>query len=263
MFYLKQKILFLSGLLLILLFTMLVISIVFVGQSWWIYVLIYAVLIYLWYKPLLVIYHSTVARHMLKEMNYTGVSAEYNKIAQLRKNEGYGDYAQGIAHYYQKQWIHAKQALQKALDKGITTQKKSMEPLAKIILMTTFIELGELNKVKRIIAELDEDIQKKGKIPPKLYSVYYPIKAEWQYHQGMHTEAIQSFATAYEYQPELIGEEAYYYAKLLIEDQQFEHAQSILDDLLLKDNRWKFFRISEADAVKLKQEANRATDGGL
>jgi tetratricopeptide (TPR) repeat protein len=244
------EIIFLLALFLLILVVALIIFVLFAGPSLWVYACIFVLLFFLWYKPLLVLYHSFKAGHMLKQMDFEGVSAQYNKMAELKQKEGFGDYARGLAHYYRKNWIQARKSLEKALERGIKTQHKTIEPLTKIILMTTYMELGQMRLAKETMDDIDEHYLQGKKLPSKLQGVYHPLKGEWFYHNGNVDAALDCFEKGYASFPDLIGEEAYYYARLLAERQQKDEAQRILRPLT-DHQRWKFFRISPEKAEAL------------
>lgn len=203
---------------------------------------------------MLVLYHSLKAGHMLKKKEYNAVSEEYKKIASLKKNEGYGDYALGLAYYYQRNFSKAKEAFENALERGIKTQKRSMTPLVKIALITTNIELKKWKNAQQQIEELEQDMEKGKKLPVKLHAIFYPIKGEFLYYHKQEERALRAFELGYLRYPELMGEEGFYYAKLLLNRQKNEEAKMILTKLLNQENRWKFFRIREEEAQQLLQE---------
>jgi tetratricopeptide (TPR) repeat protein len=231
-----------------------VFSVIFTATSIWTYVLIYLLLLYIWYKPTLVLYHSLKAGHMLKKKDYLAVGKEYHKIADLKKNEGYGDYANGLAYYYQKKFPQAKDSFEKALERGIKTQKKSIEPLTKMALTATYIELKKWKKAEEYIEDMEKGLESRNKIPPKLLAIFYPIKGEFLYHQGQEEDALRAFELGYAKYPELMGEEAYYYAKLLVHRNKYDEAKQILQKLLSQDQQWKFFRIKEEAAIQLLKQ---------
>lgn len=191
---------------------------------------------------------------MLKKRDYDAVSEEYRKISSLKKNEGYGDYASGLAYYYQKNYSKAREAFEAALERGIKTQKKSMEPLVKIALITTNIELKKWKNAQEQIEELEMGMEKGKKLPVKLHAIFYPIKGEFLYHHNEEENAFFAYELGYARYPELMGEEAYYYAKLLIARKKNEDAKRILLKLLSPEHSWKFFRIEEEEAQKLLEE---------
>jgi hypothetical protein len=78
------EIIFLLALFLLILVVALMIFVLFAGPSLWVYACIFVLLFFLWYKPLLVLYHSFKAGHMLKQMDFEGVSAQYNKMTELK-----------------------------------------------------------------------------------------------------------------------------------------------------------------------------------
>lgn len=203
---------------------------------------------------MLVLYHSVKAGHMLKKKDYRGVSSHYEQIAQLKKNEGYGDYAEGLAYYYQKNWNQAREAFESGLERGIKYQKKSMEPLTKMALITTYMQLNKWNKAGQLLEQIENDMDQGKKIPAKLHAVFNPIKGEFLYHKQLVESALSAFRLGYARYPELMGEEAYYYAKLLAGKNQVEEAKAILDQLLNDENDWKFFRISVEDVKNLWNE---------
>ncbi len=188
---------------------------------------------------------------MLKHRDYEAVAYEYNKIAPLKKNEGYADYAYGLGYYYQKKFQSAKQAFERALEKGIRTQKKTMEPLVKIALITTNVELRKWNEAKKWIDDLEKEMEKGKKLNPKLLSIYYPIKGEYFYHLQRYQEAKRAFDLAYIRYPDLVGEEAYYYAHLLHKEGEDKKAKEILRKLLQEKHAWKFFRVPKQKAIDL------------
>lgn len=203
---------------------------------------------------MLVLYHSLKAGHMLKKKEYDAVSEEYRKISKIKNNEGYGDYALGLAYYYQKNFSKAREAFETALERGIKTQKKSMEPLVKIALITTNIELKQWKNAQQQIEDIEKDMEKGKKLPVKLHAIFYPIKGEFLYYHKEEESALRAFELGYLRFPELMGEEAFYYAKLLITRQKNEKAKEILSKLLRQEHRWKFFRIKEEEAQQLLEE---------
>lgn len=250
----KITIVFLALIFLLIFFLTIFITILFASPAWWVYLFIYAGLFLFWYKPVLVFYHSYRAEHLLKAREYEGVSQEYEKIAHIKKNEGYGDFATGMAHYYRKHWQHAEQSLNEALDRGIKTQKKSFEPLARLILFALAMEKGHHDRAEQLYEQLQEPMLKKNKPSPKLKALYGALKGEWLYRQGHEQEALEIFEETYENDRDVLGDEAYYYAKLLIKKGLNEQAESILTQLLEEDQRWKLFRVSYGQVKKLKQQ---------
>jgi tetratricopeptide (TPR) repeat protein len=238
------------------LFVAFIFSVIFTTTSPWTYVVIYLLLFYIWYKPTLVLYHSIKAGHMLKKKEYSGVSKEYQKIAELKKNEGYGDYANGLAYYYQKNFSQAKDFFEKALERGIRTQKKAIEPLTKMALVATYMELKKWRKAQEYIEEIEHNMESGKKLSPKLLAIFYPIKGEFLYHQKQEESALRAFQLGYTRYPELMGEESYYYAKLLIQRQKYDEAKDILQKLLSPSQKWKFFRVKEEEAMQLLKQVS-------
>jgi tetratricopeptide (TPR) repeat protein len=236
------------------LFVAFIFSVIFTTTSPWTYVVIYLLLFYIWYKPTLVLYHSIKAGHMLKKKDFIGVSNEYQKIAVLRKKEGYGDYANGLAYYYQKNYSLAKDSFEKALERGIKTQKKAIEPLTKMALVATNMELKKWKKAQEYIEDIEHNMESGKKVSPKLLAIFYPLKGEFLYHQKQEESALRAFQLGYTRYPELIGEESYYYAKLLIQRQKYDQARNILQKLLSPGQTWKFFRVKEEEAIQLLKQ---------
>lgn len=250
----KDKLMLLAAVLIIIIFVAFVLTVLIGTAAWWLYALIYALLFYIWYKPVLVFYHSWRSGHMLKRRDFSGVSQAYFQIARLKKNEGYGDYAEGLAYYYERNWAKARESLEEALNRGIRTQKKIIEPLTKMILIATLIELKQWSKAKTIIDSLDDKLKERSSLPPKLQVIYFPLKGEWLFHQEHYAEALEIFEKSYVRYPDLMGEEAYYYAVLLQQNHRTEEAITVLQTLLQQNNRWKFFRINAKKAEKLLEE---------
>ncbi|GGK12042.1 hypothetical protein GCM10010965_01310 [Caldalkalibacillus thermarum] len=180
----KRTVIFILALIIMVLFVSVVLVVLFSGASLWLYALIYLVLIFLWYKPALVFYHSFRAGHMLKQGDLKGVSLSYQHIARLKRHEGYGDYAQGLACYYQRDWHQAKAAFEKALERGIKTQPKTTEPLTKMALMAVNMQLGKQREAKRWMVDIEEQLAEGRRLSSKLLALFYALKGEWLYHQG-------------------------------------------------------------------------------
>jgi tetratricopeptide (TPR) repeat protein len=224
----------------------------FTSQSLFWYSLFYFLLLVIWYKPVLVLYHSLRAGHMLKKKKYTQVSEHYFKIAQIKKKEGYGDYAKGLAYYYQKDFKEARSSLESALAKGIRSQKKSSVPITKLALLTVYMELKKWHSASQLLQELEADVSNKKKVfPNKLLAIFLPIKGEYLYYQNMKEEAFLAFQEGYAKYPDLMGEEAFIYAKILSERGERNQAISILTNLLSLENEWKFFRMNKREAKLL------------
>ncbi|MDQ0339821.1 tetratricopeptide (TPR) repeat protein [Caldalkalibacillus uzonensis] len=250
---LKGTVLFILALSLIALFVAVVLFTLFSGASLWLYAIIYFVLIFLWYKPVLVFYHSFRAGHMLKQGDLEGVSLSYQHIARLKRNEGYGDYAQGLAYYYQRDWHKAKAAFERALERGIKTQKKTMEPLTRMALMAVNMQLGKKREAMQWMNEIEEQMNTGNHLSSKLLALFYTLKGEWLYHQGQQGESEKAFELAHAHDADLIGEEAYYYAKLLVELGKEAQAKRVLKRLLDPQNKWEFLRVDRKQAEKLLQ----------
>lgn len=223
--------------------------------SWWVYAIIYFLLFYLWAKPLLVLYHSLLAGHMLKKRAYTRVAEEYDKIADLKKVEGYSNYAKGLAYYYRKEYKQAEEQFHTALERGIRTQRKANEFLTQVALATVNMEQKRWQAAGKIFQEIEQTLEKGGQRPSsKLLSVYYPLYGEWLFKQKQFDKARQCFDLAYVRHPELVGEEAYYYAKLLLQNSEHEKACKLLNHLLHPNNQWKIFRLSVEEVRQLYNE---------
>jgi tetratricopeptide (TPR) repeat protein len=255
---LKETLWVLGALLVVFFALVLVLSLLFT-TSWWFYALIYLLLIALWYKPTLVFYHSMKAGHMLKRREFEAAAQLYEKIAHLKQKEGYGDYAQGLAFYYRRHFQQAKRSFERALERGIKTQKQAMEPLVNVALLTLELELKRWKHAQEMMDRFEKEMEGGKKVSPKILSLFYALKGEYLYKKGRLEEAASSFKQAYARFPELMGEEAYFYARTLYELGRKEEAVKLLKDLLAPKHEWKFFRLPLAeihDRLHVWEESN-------
>jgi tetratricopeptide (TPR) repeat protein len=222
-------------------------------ESFYLYVLIYIILFMFWYKPMLILYHSLRAGHMLKKKAYDDVSKAYEQIMNIKKNEGYGLFAQGMAHYYQQAFKDATVSIEQAFKQGIKTQRKTTEPLAKMVLLACYMELKKWHKAQQIIEDLQEQINKDKHFPDKLKTLFYPLKGEFHVQHQHLEEGKKAFELGYSKYPELMGEEGYYYAQILKDEGRLDEAKKLLEQLLDEENDWRFFRVPKQKAVSLLQ----------
>lgn len=256
-----RNVLWVLGALFIVFLTLTLILSLLYTSHWWFYTLIYLLLIGIWYRPMLVFYHSLRAGHMLKQRKFEEAAQSYENIAFIKRKEGYGDYARGLANYYRRQFSQANRFFEQALDKGIRTQKQSIEPLVKVARLSTEIEIKNWKQAQETMLSFEKEMEEGKKVSPKILSLYYALKGEYLYKKGKIEEAHQAFNQAYARFPDLKGEEAYYFACTLYARGLKGEAIHELKQILAPKHRWKLFRLSFEEVQKQLRQWEKSNPG--